>query len=142
MKNFLLYSAPPGERLLNWTLLAFRITVAILIMAHGWQKIQNYSYLSGVFPDPIGLGSQISLLLALSAEFAGGLFVAAGLLTRLSLIPLTFTMIIAFFVTHAADTFQVKELAFVYLIIFIVLFLFGPGKYSVDNLLFKVKGEK
>jgi len=142
MKNFILYSAPLKENAQSATLLVFRVAFAILLMLHGWQKIQNYSMLSSVFPDPIGLGSQISLTLAISAEFVAGLFVIAGFLTRLALIPMAFTMGVAFFVTHAADPFQVKELAFVYLVAFVILFIAGPGRFSVDNLLFKPSSQK
>jgi len=142
MKNFILYSAPLKENAQSATLLVFRVAFAILLMLHGWQKIQNYSMLSSVFPDPIGLGSQISLTLAISAEFVAGLFVIAGFLTRLALIPMAFTMGVAFFVTHAADPFQVKELAFVYLVALVILFIAGPGRFSVDNLLFKPSSQK
>ncbi|MDD3033178.1 MAG: DoxX family protein [Bacteroidales bacterium] len=142
MKNFILYSAPLKENAQSATLLVFRVAFAILLMLHGWQKIQNYSMLSSVFPDPIGLGSQISLTLAISAEFVAGLFVIAGFLTRLALIPMAFTMAVAFFVTHAADPFQVKELAFVYMVALVILFIAGPGRFSVDNLLFKPSSQK
>jgi len=43
-----------------------------------------------------------------------------------------FTMVIAFFVIHANDIFAMKELALVYLIIFVLMYISGPGKYSVD----------
>ncbi len=142
MKNFIIYSAPLKENAQSATLLVFRVAFAILLMLHGWQKIQNYSMLSSVFPDPIGLGSQISLTLAISAEFVASLFVIAGFLTRLALIPMAFTMGVAFFVTHAADPFQVKELAFVYLVAFVILFIAGPGRFSVDNFLFKPSSQK
>lgn len=142
MKNFILYSTPLKENAQSATLLIFRVAIAILLMLHGWQKIQNYSMLSSVFPDPIGLGSQISLTLAISAEFVAGLFLIAGFLTRLALIPMVFTMGVAFFVTHAADPFQVKELAFVYMVALVILFIAGPGKFSVDNLLFKPSSQR
>ena len=51
-------------------------------------------------------------------------------------------MAIAFFVIHAADPLQVKELALFYLIIYIFLFMSGPGEYSIDNVLSKYIGKK
>lgn len=142
MKNFILYSAPLKENATSATLLLFRVAFAILLMLHGWQKLQNYSMLSSVFPDPIGIGQQLSLTLAIGAEFFAGIFVIAGFLTRLALIPMIFTMGVAFFVTHAADTFQVKELAFVYMVAFVILFITGPGNFSVDNIVFKPSPRK
>ena len=55
-----------------------------------------------------------------------------GFLYRLAMIPMIFTMVIAFFVIHANDVFAMKELALVYLIIFVLMYISGPGKYSVD----------
>jgi len=59
-----------------------------------------------------------------------------GFITRVSLIPLIITMIVAVFVAHAGDPFSDKELGLFFLITFIVLFLTGPGKYSLDRKLF------
>lgn len=51
------------------------------------------------------------------------------------MIPMIFTMGIAFFVIHANDAFAMKELALVYLIVFILMYISGPGKYSVDYMI-------
>ena len=45
-------------------------------------------------------------------------------------------MIVAYFVAHAKDPFELKQLAFIYLMLPVVVFLQGSGKYSVDALLF------
>ena len=45
--------------------------------------------------------------------------------------------IVAFFVIHGADPFAVKELALVYLAIFVLMYIAGPGNYSVDRLIAK-----
>ncbi len=108
-----------------------------MLIAHGLPKIQVWAEKSPVFPDPFGLGSSTSMALAIAAEtFAAGL-VVIGALTRLSLIPLIITMAVAFFVIHAADPWQQKELAFVYLAGFSALFFIGAGRLSVDSLLLK-----
>ena len=54
--------------------------------------------------------------------------------------PVIFTMCIAFFVIHGADPFAVKELALVYLAIFVLMYIAGPGNYSVDRLIAKKIG--
>jgi putative oxidoreductase len=46
-----------------------------------------------------------------------------------------FTMCIAFFVIHSSDAFAAKELALIYLIIFVLLFIAGPGRFSVDAMI-------
>jgi len=112
------------------------------MMTHGWGKLSNFSAISESFPDPIGVGSQMSLMLAVAAEFFGSILLIFGFLARLVVIPLAFTMAIAFFVIHAADPLQVKELALFYLIIYIFLFMSGPGEYSLDNFLSKYIGKK
>jgi len=74
-----------------------------------------------------------SLILAIFAEFVCSAAFILGLFYRLALIPMIFTMGMAVFKIHAADPFAVKELALVYLLIFIIMYITGPGKYAVDH---------
>ncbi|MEW6056277.1 MAG: DoxX family protein [Bdellovibrionota bacterium] len=71
---------------------------------------------------------------ATGAEFLGGLFLAAGFLTRPAAASVAFTMAIAAFFQHAADPFQKKELALIYLAIALFYLLNGAGKFSIDAL--------
>ena len=57
-------------------------------------------------------------------------------MTRLAVIPLAFTMIVALFVVHGADPWKVKELAAMYLPVYAVIFVTGPGEFSLDKKLF------
>ena len=86
------------------------------------------------FPAP-----EVFAWCAALAEFAGGLFLAAGLLTRPAAVAMAFTMAIAAFVVHAADPFQTKEMAFLYLALSIFFVLYGARKYSLDYVLFGKK---
>ena len=103
-----------------------------MLLAHGVPKLANYLMLSAVFPDPYGISSTLSLILAIFAEFFCSLLLIFGLLTRPALIPLAFTMFTAFFMVHRADPFLNKELALLYLVGFMVLFITGPGRISLD----------
>lgn len=118
------------------SLLAGRVFFGLLLASHGWQKLMAFDMLSSQFPDPLGVGSSLSLTLAIFGELICSLAVAFGFLTRLALIPVIFTMLVAFVFAHGASIAE-GELAFVYLVAFLVLFIGGAGNYSVDNLLSK-----
>ena len=115
-------------------LLIMRLSAGLVMLyAHGLPKMQNFAEMSTRFPDPIGLGSPLSLILAIFAELFCAALLALGLFTRMALIPLIITMVVAYFIVHAADPFQQKELAFMFLSIYVGLFFTGPGKYSVQE---------
>jgi putative oxidoreductase len=120
-------------------LLLLRLGIGLMMaFSHGYGKFSRW--LAGgeiQFADPIGLGPGLSLALAGSAEFLGGLLLALGLMTRLATLPLAFTMAVAAFVVHAADPFQKQEFALLYLVPCLVLFFTGPGRFSLDEWLRK-----
>ncbi len=106
-----------------------------MLFSHGIPKLQAWSEKSATFPDPIGVGNEVSFALIIFAEaFCAGLVVLGGL-TRFALIPLIISMATAFFVIHGVDPFNVKELSFLYLTAFTALFFIGPGRLSVDSLI-------
>ena len=65
--NFLFPGEPRDSRS-SWLLLAARVVFGLLLMSHGIAKLQNFEALSATFPDPLGLGSRTSLVLAIFAE--------------------------------------------------------------------------
>lgn len=62
-------------------LLAVRVIFGILLMNHGIQKWSNFQELSTVFPDPLGMGSFISLSLAIFGELVCSIAFIAGFYT-------------------------------------------------------------
>jgi len=139
--NFL-FPTKPNTTKVSLFLLAVRIIFGILLMNHGIQKWSNFQELSTAFPDPIGLGSSISLGLAIFGELVCSMGFIFGFLYRLAMIPMIFTMGVAFFVIHGNDPFSLKELAFVYLVIFILMYIAGPGKFSLDRLIAVLLSQK
>jgi putative oxidoreductase len=130
-------------RLLNWrtfspdlTALLLRLIFGGLFIYHGYSKIASFDEILPHFKDPIGIGSKLSFILVIFAEFFCGLLVLLGFLTRLTVIPIFITMLVAYFIAHADDPFQRKELPLVFLLLSIVIFITGSGKYSLDKLLF------
>ncbi len=116
-------------------LLALRVLFGVLLLLHGIAKLNDFTALSAVFPDPLGLGSRISLVLAIFAELFCSVGFIVGAFYRLALIPMIFTMCIALFVIHGSDPFAVKELAVIYLSVFVLMYISGPGNYALDRLI-------
>ena len=116
--------------------LAFlRISAGLtMLLAHGYPKLQKYSQISSVFPDPLGIGSSLSLTLVVFAEVLCALLLVLGIGVRLVALPLMITMAVAFFIVHGADPFAKKELAFMFLIAFTTIFIGGGGAYTAPTL--------
>lgn len=132
LKRFLFPVKPDGT-FISVILLIVRVVFGVMLMNHGIDKWVNYQELSAVFPDPLGIGSPLSLGLAIFGELACSMAFIIGFLYRLAMIPMIFTMCVAFFIVHADDPFAVKELAFVYLVVFVLMYIVGPGKFAVDR---------
>ena len=108
--------------------------MGLLIMSHGYAKLVKFETMKQNFFDFMGLGPATSLTLAIFAEFFCAIFIIIGLFTRVVAIPLIFIMSVATFKIHAMDFFDTGEKASLFLTGFIVLFLCGPGRASVDGI--------
>ncbi len=114
-------------------LLVARIAVGAFMLTHGLPKlVLLFSGGQVQFPGLFGMSPELSLGLAVFAEVFCSLLVIAGFGTRLAVVPLISTMLVAVFYVHAADPFARKETAAIYLVFFSLLLLTGGGKYSVD----------
>ncbi|MDO1447007.1 DoxX family protein [Rhodocytophaga aerolata] len=134
MKKIL--TVTPASQATDLALLIARLGIGTLMLTHGIPKLGMLLSADPLpFPSVMGMSASLSLSLAVFAEVICSLFLLAGLATRLSAIPLLFTMAVAFLFIHAADPFGVKEPALLYLLGYLVLLLAGGGKYSLDYLL-------
>jgi putative oxidoreductase len=109
-------------------------------MLHGWPKIQNPTgWMPAEAPVPPALQAAAAV-----AEFVGGAALIAGLLTRLAALALAITMAVAAGMVHISQghPFVGKggepswELAAVYFACSLLFLLAGPGRLSLDALLF------
>lgn len=130
-----LFPGTPRDSRCSGLLLAARIIFGVLLMMHGIAKMRHFGTLGMTFPDPLGVGSRLSLVLAIFAEVVCAAGFIVGLLYRLALIPMAFTMCVAFFAVHGGDPFAARELALVYLAVFVLMFVAGPGRYAADTLI-------
>lgn len=119
------------EKLVSFLILAVRLFFGVLFFVHGLDKLMNFSVLSETYPSFFGLGSYMTLMLAVFSEFCCSLFLIAGLLERIMVLPMIVAMGVAFFDVHDAMMPE-GELSLIYLVMFIILFFTGPGRYSLD----------
>ena len=109
--------------------------LALTQTADGRLKLLDFADLSHKFPDPLGVGSTASLVLALFAEVVCSGLLVLGLVTRLAALSAAITMGVAFFLVHKASLEMGShsgELAFIYLAGFVTLVIAGPGVLSAD----------
>jgi putative oxidoreductase len=115
-------------------LLLLRVSFGLaLALAHGLGKLPpSDRFVSGVaemgFPMP-ALFAWASAL----AEFAGGILLAVGLLTRPAALVVCFNMAVASFVRQSGQSFGDRELALAYMIAAAAILLCGSGRFSVDH---------
>ena len=122
-----------NEALGSLGLLVLRLAVGGMMLTHGLPKLQRLMSTPDKFPDPIGLGPEVTLALAVISEVVCAILIIACAATRLAPIPLLATMMVAAFVTHAGDPFNKMEPPMLYGACSLALLLTGAGKSSVDG---------
>ncbi len=121
----------------DWAVLVLRIVFCGLLMYnHAFVKVTLFSESPESFPDPIGIGASASYYIVVFAELICAGLVLLGLLTRIALVPLLTTMSVAVLNVHWSNPWTDKELPLLYLGVYIAIFLTGPGRFSIDVLLF------
>ena len=119
---------------MSFFILVLRVFFGIMFFTHGLDKMMNFSELSETYPSVLGFGSYMTLMVTIFCEFCCSLFLIAGLLIRVMVLPMIVAMAVAFFDVH--DGFLPEgELALIYMVVFIILYIVGPGRYSLDYLI-------
>lgn len=122
-----------NNTLVHLGLALLRIVPSVFMLTHGYPKLLKLINGNTEFANPFGIGEAPSLFLAVIGEFICPLLMIIGFKTRWAAIPTAITMAVAAFIIHGADPFGTKEKALLFFVVFVVIFLLGPGKYSVDK---------
>lgn len=131
-----LFNTNYNHHSLDIVLLILRLGIAGLLLTHGIPKLNTLIAGGAIqFPDPLGVGQTISLVLTVFAEVICSIFLLLGFALRLFVLPLIFTMLVIVFIVHGADGIGEKESAIHYLLAYIVLLFAGAGNISVDALI-------
>ena len=118
----------------NIALLILRVVFAgSMLYGHGLGKFNKLIQGDFSFANPLGIGEAPTLFLAVFSEFLAPIFIIVGYKTKFfSFFPAA-TMFIAAFVVHWGDPFGRVEKALLFLTVFVILMMTGPGKYSIDR---------
>ncbi|UCD65201.1 MAG: DoxX family protein [Candidatus Zixiibacteriota bacterium] len=108
-----------------------------MLFGHGADKLVNFGEKALQFPDPLGLGATASLALVVLAEFFCSLAIGFGFLTRLATVPPIITMLVAAFIVHADDGWASQERALLFFFIYLTILIAGPGRFSIDRMIFR-----
>jgi putative oxidoreductase len=137
-------TTPHDRSAVAWALLAVRVTVGIIFMAHGAQKLFGMFGGPGLeaimSPQGPGGGGVIGLLVAIG-EFFGGLGLLVGFLARFSAAANIAIMLGAIGMVHGANGFFLANKGFEYNFALIGLLLpiliAGPGPLTLTRAIFK-----
>lgn len=111
----------------------FRVVVGLLFAQHGAQK------LLGMFGGINGGTVELFSLLGLAGviELVGGLLIALGLFTSFAAFFGVLDMLGAWFTFHIKNGWipivNGGELALLFLVSFLAILAYGPGKWALDN---------
>lgn len=119
--------------------LMLRLLVGIMMLFHGLEKIINgikgvtHLTVSAGLPEFVAYGVYVG-------EVIVPLFIILGLYARLASVVLALNMMMAIFLAYGGDLFSlgkhgapVIELPLFYLVLSIVIFLLGSGRYAVNS---------
>lgn len=131
-------STKSNPLLVDIVLLIIRIFVGFAMLSHGFPKLQIlFSGEEIKFYEFLWMGPKSSLILAVFAEFVCSIFIILGLFTRFAVFFLVIAMAVAGLFVHSADLFEKREKSLLYLSIYLMLFAYGPGRYSIDQMISK-----
>ena len=120
----------------DFGLLVLRVVFGFsLCILHGWGKVAHFGAMSTHFPDPVHIGSKLSLVFAILSDLVSSFLIAIGLATRWAALLIAINTMVAFALVHkfALSGPGNGELALLYFAWALTLLITGPGRYSVDR---------
>jgi putative oxidoreductase len=133
-------TAPPVVR--DVVLLLTRVTVGLVFFAHGWQKLfTNGVDGTAAFFDQNGVPApELSAWVAALVELVGGALLVLGLATPVVAIVLVLDMLGAYLFVHSGNGLFAQENGYELVLVLgtaaLVFAAVGPGRYSLDHLVF------
>jgi putative oxidoreductase len=124
-------------------LLFVRLYWGVQLIQSGWGKLHHLDKVTEFFGS-LNLPMPAQTALAISClEFFGGIFLAIGLLSRLTALVLTINMLMAYITADREALFSIfsdpdkfyAAAPYTFLIASLLILIFGPGRIAVDSLI-------
>jgi putative oxidoreductase len=129
-------------------LLLIRLYWGWQLIQSGWGKLHNLEKVTDYFTS-LGLPMPAQMAVFISCvELFGGIFLALGLLSRLTALVLTVNLISAYIIGDREALFSIfsdpdkfyAAAPYTFLVASLIVLIFGAGKLSLDELLNRVLG--
>ena len=124
----------------EWSLTLLRIVLGVIFLYHGYLKLFVAGGFTGTVNFLASIGMPVPLysaLLVSVVEFAGGLFLILGVVTRWSSALLLVDMLIALFVVHFKNGLLVSKGGYEFVLVLVaglvVVLASGAGKISLGK---------
>jgi putative oxidoreductase len=136
-----------GHVLQSPLLLVIRLYWGWQFFVDGRGKLQNLDKVTHYFASLNIPMPRLNVIMASSTQMVCGLLLAAGLFARLASLPLIGVMCVAYLTAESdslhtifsdPDKFVTRD-PFLFLYAAVIVFAFGPGKLSLDALIFRDK---
>jgi putative oxidoreductase len=144
MKKLITFNKNLGKKLSklkSLPLLLFRLVLAFGFYGPAMMKLKNIDGIISWFTDMGMPMPALNAYMATATESLGVLFLILGFSTRIISVPLIVVMLVAIKTVHLANGFESGnngfEIPLYYIFMLFALFIYGPGKYSLDYLLSK-----
>jgi putative oxidoreductase len=124
-------------------LLLVRLYWGWQLIESGWGKLHHLDKVTEFFGS-LNLPMPAQTALAISSlEFFGGIFLAIGLLSRLTALVLTINMVMAYITADREALFSIfsdpdkfyAAAPYTFLIASLLILIFGPGRFALDSLI-------
>ena len=154
----LLFARPTGSAADLYLLLVRICFAGALFAKHGWEKLSGFQHMIDLFHmDPLHIGVYPTLAYATLSDGICTWLIIIGLATRAASLVIVVNLTVVFFVMENVlgifpdqippvispamgmlppPGHEHTELTFLYLCFFIFLLLTGPGRFSLDRMLF------
>jgi putative oxidoreductase len=116
-------------------LLALRLVISFTMLGkHALHKISDFSAMKDIFPDPLHIGSTMSLISAIVVENVFSVLLILGIYARFAAFALFMNLLVIWaLVYHFSIATDHHEFVVFYLVGYFALTFTGAGKYSLDK---------
>ncbi len=129
------------EILKDIPLLLIRLTLAYGFYTPAMNKWKDIDSIAGWFDSMNYPLPKLNAYMAAGTETAGVVLLLLGFASRLISLPLIVVMLVAIFTVHMGNGWEAGnngfEIPFYYMVMLVVVLIYGPGKYSLEGILKK-----